>query len=181
MLRTLLNPINEMQQMIDFMDRTFNSVWPEATGARTFRESVLTLPVDVWEKDNRYFIRAAVPGVKPEELDIQVQDGTLILSGETKHEFESDKDAKFWRREYSFGKFRRTIRLPENINPEEIEASFDNGYVTVTVPMQPEVHKSLKVPIRSGAQQGQSALEQSNEGRNGESSVTKSKEIAGVR
>ena len=164
MLRPLLNPVSELQQMIDFMDRSFNSIWSDAVGSRGFSEPVFNLPVDVWEKDNRYFIRAAVPGMKPKNLDVQVSDGVLTLSGETKHEFESDKNARFWRREYSYGKFRRTIRLPENVKAEEIEATFDNGFVTVVVPMQVEERKSLRVPIRTGTSQVQPAIEQNAQG-----------------
>lgn len=103
------------------------------------------VPLDVYEKDNRIFVRAAVPGVKPEELDITFQEGVLTINGETRHEFETDKDAKVYRREYRYGKFARSIRLPEDIDTEGISAKFENGFVTIEIPKRelpkPEVKK----------------------------------------
>jgi HSP20 family protein len=161
MIRTLVSPINTMHQMADFMDRAFSQMWPDEVGFGSLPASTYSLPLDVWEKDNRYFVRAALPGVKPEDLDIEIKDGTLSLSGETKHEFEQDKDSKFWRREYSYGKFHRTLRLPDNIKAEDVQATFENGYVTVTIPMVPGEHKSIKVPVKASDQKSTPALESS--------------------
>ncbi len=69
MYRAFLSPVGELQQMIDFMDRMVNTSWSEGNFTRT-EDPVFNLPVDIWEEDNSYFIRAAVPGVKPEDLEI---------------------------------------------------------------------------------------------------------------
>ena len=148
MTRSFLNPLSELQQMIDTMDRAFNTTWPKGTTNLELPEAVYAPPVDIWEKDNTYFIRAAVPGVTPADIDIQLRDTVLTLSGETRHEAHGDKGARFWRQEYMVGRFSRSIRLPDNIDVDRIEATFDSGFVTVSVPMMPEVRKSIKVNLK---------------------------------
>src|SRR6476659_705389 len=118
MFKTFLSSASELQQMIDFMDRAVGLTWSEST-PRT-RDIVYNLPVDIWEKNDTYYIRAAVPGVKPENVEITIQNDVLTLKGEIRHEWEGDKDAKFWRLEYTYGKFGRSIRLPEHVKTDQI-------------------------------------------------------------
>jgi len=158
MFRTLLNPMSELQQMIDSMDRAFNSVRSEVRS--TGQSSEMILPVDIWQKDNSVFIRAAVPGVSKEDLDIQVADHILTISGETKHEALQDEKANFWRREYALGRFRRSIRLPDFAIAEKVEATFENGFVTISVPLAIQSPKVVQVPIRSSIEGTTGALEQ---------------------
>ena len=151
MYKTLVNPISEMQQMFDLMDRVFVN---NQHVSRRSEDSALTLPVDIWEKDNAFFVRAAVPGIKPEELDITVEDGILTLRGETRND-SATEDSRVWRSEYSYGSFVRSLRLPENVSLDTIDASFDNGFVTIVVPKVAEQKKSLKVPVRTGQPHGE--------------------------
>src|SRR5438309_10995400 len=99
MYKTFLSSANELQQMIDFMDRAFGLSWSEQTSARN-RDIVYNLPVDIWEKGDVYYIRPAIPGANPEEVEITVQDDVLTLSGEIRHPWEGAQDVKFWRLEY---------------------------------------------------------------------------------
>lgn len=163
MVRTLLSPVSELQQMIDFMDRAFNSAWSESSANRANPNFVYSLPVDIWQKDNACFIRAALPGVKPEDLDVQVQDGFLTISGELKPVAHAEENISFWRREYTYGKFTRSIRLPDFAIAEKVEASFEHGFVTITVPLAIQQPKSLRVPIRTVANVSTPALEQNAE------------------
>jgi HSP20 family protein len=172
MFKTLLSPMSELQQMIDSMDRAFNTVRSEPRP--TFQNSEMILPVDIWQKDNTVFIRAAVPGVAKEDLDIQVAEHILTISGETKHEALQDDKANFWRREYALGRFRRSIRLPDFAISEKIEASFKNGFVTISVPLAIQSPKVVQVPIRSSIEGTTGALEQQTE-TSKEESVSSSK------
>jgi HSP20 family protein len=149
MYRAFLNPVSELQQMIDFVDRAFAPRMGETNGVRTQHETLYNLPVDIWQKENTFFIRAAVPGIRAEDLDIQFQDNVLTISGETKHEQLEDKSVNVFRREYTYGKFVRSIRLPEFADAEKIEANFENGFVTITVPLAIQTPKSLKVPVKT--------------------------------
>lgn len=159
-MNTLYGPLSEFQRVMDLMDRTFGQINAE-NGSRTTEPTAHTLPIDVWQKGTNLFIRAAVPGIAPEELEIQFQDGALTISGETKNVATSDEDARVWRREYAHGKFSRTVRLPDNVIDENIGATFEHGYVTVTIPLMVHERKSLKIPVKSIVQAEAKALESS--------------------
>jgi HSP20 family protein len=157
MFRTLLNPMSELQQMIDSMDRAFNNVRSES---RQNWPTVYTLPVDIWQKENAVYIRAAVPGVKRENLDIEVNEHVLTISGEMTHDVLGDDKVNFWRREYAIGKFSRGIRLPDFAIAEKIEATFENGFVTIMVPLAIQSPQVVKVPIKSVDETPQQVLTQ---------------------
>lgn len=104
----------------------------------------LTLPLEILEKDGKVLVRAAVPGVAPEDLDVSVEDGVLAIRGELKREHE-DKDVRVYRREYTYGTFSRSLRLPDDLDLDHVDAEFKNGFVTITLPRveqpKPEVRK----------------------------------------
>src|SRR5579864_1533591 len=123
MLRTLvnLNPIAELQQVADMMDRAFGD----------FRETMQTgngwpqswsLPVDIFERDNKLIVRAAVPGIQPEQLDISINENVLTIKGELEQTFQQND--VIYRREYRHGEFSRSLRLPENVDVNAISADF---------------------------------------------------------
>jgi len=153
MLRTLVNvdPLAELRSMDEMFDRMFGL--PHRVGASPSGQSSpgnAMLPVDILEKGDRFIVKAAVPGIKPEDLDIQIENEVLTISGELKQAAE-EQDAKVYRREYTYGAFSRSIRLPRNLNLEAVEADFDNGFVTITLPrIEEQKPKALKVPVRTG-------------------------------
>ena len=151
MLRTLVNidPFTELEQVARMMDRAFGGVKESSQG----EGAAFALPVDVYEKDSRFFIRAAVPGVSPEELDVQIENHILTIRGETKQEWEDQsEDTRVYRREYRYGTFSRSIRLPENLNFEQVDAEFRNGFVTISLPRVEEPKpKALKINVRNAA------------------------------
>lgn len=132
MLRSIvnLNPWEDMQRFADLMDRTFGSAGESSVQSN---QASFTLPIDVYERDNKLFVRAAVPGVKPEDLEVTVDKGVLTIRGETKLETESN-ETKVYRREYRYGAFTRSLRLPQELDTESIDAEFDNGFVIVSIP-----------------------------------------------
>ncbi len=92
-----------------------------------------------------------MPGVDPEQIDIQIENNVLTIRGELKSDYE-ETQAKVYRREYSYGKFSRSIRLPEDLNHEEVSAEFKHGFVTITLPRTPTPQpKVLRVPIKPAA------------------------------
>jgi len=148
-MRTLvnLNPGNELRAFEEVFDRLLGGYAP-AKG----QESVAgTLPVDITEREGKLFVRAAVPGIEPEELQIQIEKNVLTIRGETKHEATTE-DEKVYRREVSYGKFARSIRLPEGLDIDAADAEFKNGVVNISLPRLPEEKpKSLKVNVRTQA------------------------------
>src|SRR4026207_964389 len=125
MYRTFLNPV-ELHQMIDIVDRAFGTLLSRP-GSEPNPDVVYTLPVDIWQKDNACFVRACLPGLKPEALDIHVEGDVLTLSGTTVDENVNDKGVKVWRNEYPYGKFTRNIRLPEFALTDQMQAKFEDG------------------------------------------------------
>ena len=145
MLRTLvnMNPSHEVRTMEEILDQLFG------TPLRPSSPQVGTLPIDVIEQEGVLKIRAAIPGIDPNELEIQVEKNVLTIRGEVKHEVESD-DVKVYRREVSYGAFSRSVRLPENLDLDKVEANFKNGIVTISLPRVPEEKpKTIKINVRS--------------------------------
>ena len=144
---TRFDPISEMRRMNDMFDRLFGSPWPSDRQLVTQTRG-LTVPLDVVEKEDRFVIRAAVPGVSPDDLNVSIENHVLTISGEIKHEEENETDKVFCR-ECSYGSFTRSIRLPENLQVDKVAAEFDNGFVSITLPKAPEEKpQALKVPVK---------------------------------
>ncbi|HJP82156.1 MAG TPA: Hsp20/alpha crystallin family protein [Fimbriimonadaceae bacterium] len=107
------------------------------------------LPIDVYDRDGKLMIRASVPGVDPENLEVQVENNVLTLRGEVKSDWEDKEDVKVYRREVSYGSFARSIRLPDNLDLSKIDAEFHNGFVTISIPRMEEARpKSIQVRVR---------------------------------
>jgi HSP20 family protein len=141
------DPASEMRDMTSWMDRFFgHPLFRDMPAGRWNAD--LSLPVDIYEKDSNLVIKAAIPGVNAEDLDISIEGNVLTIRGETKNDEVTEND-RVYRREYNYGSFTRSIRLPENLNTEQVEATADRGFVYVTLPKTEEAKpKSLKVPVK---------------------------------
>jgi len=105
----------------------------------------LGFALDVYETDDALVVKAALPGVRPDEVDISVTDDILTSKGETKSE-EETKNENYHRRELRYGAFARSITLPTLVNHDKAEATFENGILTITLPKAEEVKpKSIKI------------------------------------
>lgn len=143
MLRTLVNltPANEFRAVEEMLGQLFGNSCNESTPAAA------TLAVDITEHENTLLIRSAVPGIAPEDLEITVENGVLTIRGETKAE-SSGENERIYRREISYGAFSRSIRLGENLNIEQVEATFKNGVVTIKIPRVIEAKpEPRRIPI----------------------------------
>ncbi|HHC08683.1 MAG TPA: Hsp20/alpha crystallin family protein [Actinobacteria bacterium] len=93
--------------------------------------------IDAFTVDGKLVVRAEVPGVAPEDIDVTVEDGKLVISG--KRHFEDEVTEAGWHRKEIFeGEFKRTLFLPESADLEKIEAKTRNGILEVTIPMMAE-------------------------------------------
>ena len=104
--------------------------------------------VEMYEKEDRYVIRAEVPGAKEEDVDVSVVGDTLTIRGEKKAETEV-KEEDYHCRECSYGAFSRSLRLPPNVEAGKVEASLDDGVLEVTLPKTAGV-KPTKVRVSAG-------------------------------
>jgi HSP20 family protein len=100
---------------------------------RAFSRDAWVPPLDVREAGDRFEVTLDLPGLEPDDVHVTFEDGMLTVTG--KRHFESEDSGDTWHRiERSFGTFARSIRLPQTADTEKIEATFDKGVLTVTVP-----------------------------------------------
>jgi HSP20 family protein len=101
--------------------------------------------VDVFEKEDRFVVKAELPGMKEEDIDVSVVGDTLSIRGEKKTETEI-KEEDYYRCERSYGSFYRSIPLPSNVDANKIEASFDDGVLEVALPKSAKI-KPKKIAV----------------------------------
>ena len=126
------NPLREMVAMQNALDHFFDDTW---RGARTGAD-VGALALDVHETDQAYVVSAALPGVNSDAVNVSLHDGVLTISGEIPQFTLENSRALMLERVY--GKFQRTIRLPQPIDANTVEATMENGELTLTLPKTPE-------------------------------------------
>jgi len=168
------SPFHELHRFAEQMDR----MWDSNQGAGNFGSS-FSVPLDIWEQDGNLYVKAAIPGVDPENIELNVENGVLTLSGEFKNEQEVEgKDKKYYHREFRYGRFSRSITLPDDVDPDRIEAEYNNGFITVRVPRnQKQAPQAKRLQIRNASagqgqsvqQRGQSVQQRSDTGSNSQS------------
>ena len=105
--------------------------------------------VDVVDDDKSIRLTAELPGVKKEDVKILLENGVLTVSGEKKNEFEASEEINVFRNERLFGKFERKFELPEDINPDEIKAKFENGLLNISIAkLEPEKPKERIIEVK---------------------------------
>jgi HSP20 family protein len=141
------NPFSIMRRMHDDMDRLFS----DALGQHSGRASMGGLgswspAVEVSERGNELCVCAELPGLQPENVKIEVTDDALIIEGERKQE-RTDEQGGRWHSERHYGRFHRTVPLPEGAQTEQARAEFRHGELRVTVPVQRPESKRRQIPI----------------------------------
>ncbi len=149
--------LRSMQHGLDTMVRQLP---PETRGNRTLgtgTEERENLPfwsgyplVDVWHEDDKLHVRAEVPGMNAEDIEVTVQNHELVLRG-TKTFEESKEDRNWLIREVGYGRFERRFRLPEHVDVNKIEAHCTNGVLELTLPATAEA-RPRKIEVRGGSQ-----------------------------
>lgn len=140
------NPWATLPTLQDRINRLFDEVFPategrEDTGLFEWRPSV-----DTYEKDDAVVIKAELPGVKKDDISIDVNNNVLSIRGERKHE-EDVREENYYRRERFYGKFQRSFTLPDGVDPDKIEASYKDGVLEVQVP-KTEQSKGRRIEIK---------------------------------
>jgi len=105
--------------------------------------------VDMYREDGNLVVKAGVPGISAEELEVTVKDNILTISGETKAEEEVEEE-NYIRRERGYGSFCRSVALPAEAEGEKTEASFEDGVLRLTIPVAEEPREeSIKIPVKA--------------------------------
>jgi len=111
---------------------------------------ILRPAMDVAENENAYMIRIDLPGMKPEDVNIELEGDLLTISGEMGDTVEKEGD-RYHYRERHYGSFKRSLRLPNIIDTEQADAKFENGVLTLTLPKRPEARpKRISIHAQNG-------------------------------
>ena len=159
---TRWDPFGDMLSLRQAMDRLFEDAFVRPRNLIHFNgeAGAATLAVDMYETENEIVLSAAVPGVKPEDLDISIQGDVLTIKGETRTTDEVTEES-FYRRERRFGAFYRQVQLPKPVKSDGAEATFENGIVKLTLPKADEA-RERKIPVKAPAE-ATPAIEQQHE------------------
>jgi HSP20 family protein len=140
------NPFSLMRRMSEEMDRTFGNFFGQTSG----RGSTAWFPaIEVAENNGQMQVHADLPGIKPEDVKVEVTNDSLIIHGERKVEHEH-KLGGAYRSERRYGEFYREIPLPEGVNPDQAKAQFRNGVLEITLPVPEQTSNRRQIAIQSG-------------------------------
>jgi HSP20 family protein len=141
------SPLGEMLTLRNAVDRMFDDAfWRPTWAGRGLDE--YQIPLDVQTTDDAFVVKAALPGVKPEDVEITLDGNTLNINGKLDEEREQD-DQGYLVRELRRGSFARSITLSNDLDTEHAKADFENGIVTLTFP-KAEQAKPRRIPLSSG-------------------------------
>jgi len=151
---TRWEPAREMMTLREAMDRLFDDAFTHPfsltrNGGSTWAASPA---IDMYQTNNEVVVKAALPGIKADEVQINVTGDVLTIKGETKHEEEKTsppqgKEKSWHIREHRWGAFERSIMLPTAVVSDKAKADFDNGILTITLPKSEDV-KSRTITIK---------------------------------
>ncbi|MDY6407425.1 MAG: Hsp20/alpha crystallin family protein [Pseudomonadota bacterium] len=145
--RTELEPrTNDVWGLQSDINRLFDAFMSPLDTTET--HSAMVPKLDVAELKDRFEIKAELPGMEEKDIDLSIEDGLLTISGEKKAETE-EKDKGYYLKECSYGTFSRSVRLPDNIADDKIEAKFKKGVLTIDLPKKAITPpKSRKIAIK---------------------------------
>ena len=144
---TRWEPVRELQTMRSLMDRFFDEPFFAAPQLWSQRGENFQLPLDLLEEEGQYIVKASMPGMSPDDVEITLTDNVLTLKGESKHESENN-ESNYHVRERHFGSFMRQIALPTAVNADEVEATYENGVLILRLP-KTEAVKPKRINVKN--------------------------------
>jgi HSP20 family protein len=144
-------PVRELNTIQSEMNRLFNTFFegPASHGNGTATTRRWIPAMDLAETGDEFVLRADLPGLSENDVNIELEDNVLSISGQRKSEHEERKEG-YYRVERASGSFSRSLTLPEGVDPDKVQAHFDNGVLEVRIP-KPAQRKPRKVTISAGA------------------------------
>ena len=136
-----INPFALMRQFTEEMDRTFGA-------ARTAPNGAAWSPaIEVTQEKGSLIVKAELPGLKKDDIKVNITDDALTLEGERKQEKEEKREG-YYHSERSYGKFYRAIALPEGAKADQAAAEFNEGVLKITIPVPEEKQKQRQIPVK---------------------------------
>ncbi len=165
MAMTRWNPVNEMVTLHDAIDRLLAESFVRPNGALSTMET--TMPIDMYEEGDRLIVKTSLPGVKAENIDINVQDDILTITGEIKNEenqpraseqnkqhgqmksqTQGNNEQNWYMHEHQYMRFSRSITLPFSVQADKAEATMENGMLMLQLP-KAEQAKQKKIQVKA--------------------------------
>jgi HSP20 family protein len=141
------NPFRELRAMQEQMNRLLDLAWNKETGEE-LKEGIWQPPVDIYEDENSVVIKAELPGIDQNDIEVKIEDSTLTLRGERKHDQTVHKE-NFHRIERYYGSFQRSFSLPHTVDQEKVKATCEKGILTITLPKKEETKpKQITVEVK---------------------------------
>lgn len=141
------SPFRDLRNLQEQMNRLLDLAWSRE-GGEELREGAWQPPVDIFEDENSVVIKAELPGIDQQDIEVRIEDNTLTLRGERKHEEEVRKE-NYHRIERYYGGFQRSFSLPHTIDRERVKATCDRGVLTITLPKREETKpKQINVEVK---------------------------------
>jgi len=132
-------PAREMMTLREAMDHLFDDAF---TRPLTLRDGWSVPAIDMYQTDNEIVVKASLPGIKADQVQINITGEVLTLKGEVKHE--EEKNNKAWHiREQRWGAFERSVALPTEVVADKAKAEFENGILTITLPKAEDVKPKI--------------------------------------
>jgi HSP20 family protein len=148
-----VSPFRALQRFADEIDRMFDDVGRRWTGIPPWRERTTAdtwaPQIEVFQKDNELVVRADLPGMRRDDVTVEVTEDAVTIQGERRHESEEEREG-LYRSERIYGSFYRLIPLPEGAITEQAKASFRDGVLEITMPVPPK-SKGRRIEIGEGA------------------------------
>ena len=135
-------PFRELGRAEDVLARHFRDF-----GSRSGLVGAWPVPLDIARKGESVVVRASIPGIKPDDVEVTIEDGRMTIKAETAEENE-EREGRYVLRERRAGRFYRAVRLPETVDADRAESSYENGVLTVTLPKL-ESKKAKKIEVKA--------------------------------
>ena len=145
------DPFGALHRDVERLFEDFTRNWPNPRGALAVGEGQALMPsIDVHETDNGLEVTAEIPGVDEKDVDVTLSDNVLTIKGEKKSERE-EKDEGRVLSERTYGSFQRSFSLPYEVDAARVEATFEKGVLTVSLPKSPETRsKTTRIDVKTG-------------------------------
>ena len=141
--QTIWDVFNDFDGFFDDFVRPRRGQGAVATGG-----GALVPPMDVTETEHEYLVKAELPGVNKDDLDISIHDGVLTINAESRYEKKAEEEGRVLRQERRYGKYVRTMRLGKDIDASKVEAEYKDGVLSLTLPKVEQVKpKKIEVAV----------------------------------
>jgi HSP20 family protein len=144
------DPFQELRQMQENMDRLWHSFG--TGGGETGNVENWAIPLDVVQQGDNFIVKASVPGVNPEDIDVSIENDVLTIRGQTKEEREH-QEGNYLMRERRAGSFYRALRLPDTVDSEKAQPHYEHGVLSITFPrLESKQARRLQITSSQGSQ-----------------------------